>query len=114
MSDLREMPSSLNDACRKLDVAYAEIERLSAQVEMARACLSNIDLSWLDIFDRGPDGDYGGISMGDEHKEFWRDAIAFLEASGGRPAPPPRMTEAELIDALDAAYPTLPSTEGQS
>lgn len=30
MTELKEMPSSLNDACRKLDMAYAEIERFRA------------------------------------------------------------------------------------
>ena len=32
MTELREMPSSLNDACRKLDLAYAEIEHLRAEL----------------------------------------------------------------------------------
>lgn len=30
MSELQQMPSSLNDACRKLDLALTEIERLRA------------------------------------------------------------------------------------
>ena len=33
MTELREMPSSLNDACRKLDAAYAEIESLRAALK---------------------------------------------------------------------------------
>lgn len=33
MPELWEMPSSLNDACRKLDTAYAEIDRLRAALK---------------------------------------------------------------------------------
>lgn len=32
MPELREMPSSLNDACRKLDEAYAEIDQLKCEL----------------------------------------------------------------------------------
>lgn len=33
MTELKEMPSSLNDACRKLDAALDEIERLRAALK---------------------------------------------------------------------------------
>lgn len=36
-SDLRAMPSSLNDACRKLDIAADEIESLEAKLAAAEA-----------------------------------------------------------------------------
>lgn len=43
MTELREMPSSLNDACRKLDAAYTEIERLRAALDAARPYVWNGD-----------------------------------------------------------------------
>ncbi len=39
MSELREMPSSLNDACRKLEIAADEITRLRAETSALRKAL---------------------------------------------------------------------------
>lgn len=46
MTELKEMPSSLNDACRKLDVALTEIERLRAALQ--RYGLHTWECAWND------------------------------------------------------------------
>ena len=43
MSELREMPSSLNDACRKLDDAYAEIDRLRSALGQIQHICRHVD-----------------------------------------------------------------------
>lgn len=72
MSDLleraKQMPSSLNDACRTIDLMAAEIERLREQLAKARETLKD----FIDIVDRAQSGFISG-SRSDLDWEKGRD-----------------------------------------
>jgi hypothetical protein len=83
----------------------APAQAAQEQVERARSILSSIDHSWLETFDRGPDADYGGISLGDEHKAFWSDAETLP-----LPFPPLQLALYSLPDEAGARLPLLQNT----
>lgn len=45
--------------------------------------LNALDRSWLETFPDGPDGDYGIVSIGDEHKALWQQARAAITKATG-------------------------------